>query len=193
VPEDFIARLAALVPKPRAHLTRYHGVFAPESPDRVQIVPSTRSAGATERGEVSVSDRQRAMLWAQRLKRVFAIDIETCQQCGGRLRVIASIETPAVIERILEYLGGLVLPAFAGFHPGPTDCVTDIRPLIRTIRPYPHETIPTTAMPRSNDPNSSPVTRLTPVTCHRHASDDVIHTSDNFPTSLMRAYARSST
>jgi hypothetical protein len=39
------------------------------------------------------------MSWAQRLKRVFAIDIETCQQCGGRLRVIASIEQPAVIER----------------------------------------------------------------------------------------------
>jgi len=33
-PEDFIARLAALVPKPRAHLTRYHGVFAPACPDR---------------------------------------------------------------------------------------------------------------------------------------------------------------
>ena len=27
-PLDFIARLAALVPKPRVHLTRYHGVFA---------------------------------------------------------------------------------------------------------------------------------------------------------------------
>src|SRR5690606_3208410 len=33
-PEDFIARLAALVPKPRAHQIRYHGVFAPASPDR---------------------------------------------------------------------------------------------------------------------------------------------------------------
>ena len=33
-PEDFIARLGALVPKPRANLTRYHGVFAPASPDR---------------------------------------------------------------------------------------------------------------------------------------------------------------
>jgi Putative transposase len=33
-PEDFMARLAALVPKPRAHLTRYHGVFAPASPER---------------------------------------------------------------------------------------------------------------------------------------------------------------
>ena len=45
------------------------------------------------------------MSWSQRLKRVFEIDIETCQQCGGRLRVIASIEAPAVIERILEHLG----------------------------------------------------------------------------------------
>jgi hypothetical protein len=36
---------------------------------------------------------------------VFAIEIETCRQCGGRLRVIASIEAPAVIERILKHLG----------------------------------------------------------------------------------------
>jgi len=28
-PQDFIARLAALVPRPRAHLIRYHGLFAP--------------------------------------------------------------------------------------------------------------------------------------------------------------------
>jgi hypothetical protein len=33
---------------------------------------------------------------------MFAIDIERC--CGGRLRVIASIEEPALIERILVHL-----------------------------------------------------------------------------------------
>ena len=104
-PEDFIARLVALVPKPRAHLTRYHGVFAPASPDRAQVVPRIHAAAATERGEVSATDRQRAMSWAQRLRRVSAIDIETCQQCGGWLRAIASIEAPAVIERILEHRG----------------------------------------------------------------------------------------
>ena len=32
---------------------------------------------------------------AQRLKRVFAIDIETCPDCRGKLRVIASVEEPA--------------------------------------------------------------------------------------------------
>jgi len=31
-PLDFIARLPALVPLPRMHLTRYHGVFAPRVP-----------------------------------------------------------------------------------------------------------------------------------------------------------------
>ncbi len=99
--------LAALVPRPRAHLTRYHGVFAPASRDRARIVPKTRAAAAgkaMESNEPSAVDRQRAMSWAQRLKRVFAIDIETCRQCGGHLRVIASIEQPAVIERILEHL-----------------------------------------------------------------------------------------
>lgn len=93
------------MPKPRAHLTRYHGVFAPASPDRARIVPKTCAAAANESGEASATDRQRALTWAQRLKRVFAIDIETCRQCGGRLRVIASIEAPTVIERILEHLG----------------------------------------------------------------------------------------
>jgi rRNA maturation protein Nop10 len=34
---------------------------------------------------------------ARRLKRVFAIDIETCPHCGEKLRVIASIEEPALI------------------------------------------------------------------------------------------------
>jgi hypothetical protein len=50
------------------------------------------------------------MSWAQRLKRVFAIDIETCRQCGGTLRVIASIEEPAIIERILDHLGHTAKP-----------------------------------------------------------------------------------
>ena len=42
------------------------------------------------------------MIWAQRLKRVFKIDIETCNQCGGAVKVIASIEDPAVIKQILD-------------------------------------------------------------------------------------------
>jgi len=44
------------------------------------------------------------MPWAQRLKRAFNIDIETCGECGGTAKVIACIEDPVVIEKILTHL-----------------------------------------------------------------------------------------
>ena len=45
------------------------------------------------------------MTWAQRLKRVFAIDIEKCEKCSGLVRINASIEDPDVIQKILQHLG----------------------------------------------------------------------------------------
>jgi hypothetical protein len=44
-----------------------------------------------------------AMTWAQRLKRVFGIQIDACTRCGGKLKVIASIEEPEVIAKILAH------------------------------------------------------------------------------------------
>ena len=45
------------------------------------------------------------MTWAQRLKHVFAIDMEQSERCGGKVRIIAAIEDPPVIEKILKHLG----------------------------------------------------------------------------------------
>ena len=45
------------------------------------------------------------MSWAQLLKRVFDIDIEHCPHCGGTLQIIAAIEDPIVIAKILAHLG----------------------------------------------------------------------------------------
>ena len=44
------------------------------------------------------------MIWAQRLKRVFNIDITRCTRCGGAVKIIACIEDPVVIEKILAHL-----------------------------------------------------------------------------------------
>ena len=43
--------------------------------------------------------------WAKLLKRVFNIDVEICSDCGGRAKVIATIEEPEVIKKILTHLG----------------------------------------------------------------------------------------
>jgi hypothetical protein len=39
-PLDLMARLAALVPPPRMHLTRFHGLFAPHSKLRAAVTPA---------------------------------------------------------------------------------------------------------------------------------------------------------
>ena len=57
------------------------------------------------------------MTWAQRLKRVFGIDIETCGACGGAVKVIACIEDPVVIEKILTHWQEQETPEPAGLLP----------------------------------------------------------------------------
>ncbi len=53
---EFVEKLVALVPRPRVHLTRFHGVLGP-------------------------------------------------QKCRGKIRIIAAIEDPKVIKKILEHMG----------------------------------------------------------------------------------------
>ena len=94
-PVDFIARLAALVPKPRVNLTRYHGVLAPNHRWRGLVTLAKRGKGAMRPADsdvVSPIQRHAAITGAQRLKRVFNIDIEVCSRCGGSVKVIACIE-----------------------------------------------------------------------------------------------------
>ena len=123
-PLDFIARLAALVPKPRVNLIRYHGVFAPNSAHRAQVTKAGRGKGASAQAaaqtdQSSPAERRAAMTWAQRLKRVFDIDIQTCPACGGAMRIIACIEDPVVIEKILAHLDA---KAAAGQPSRPPPC-----------------------------------------------------------------------
>ena len=57
------------------------------------------------------------MAWAQRLKRVFKGETEICEHYGGAVKVIASIETPAVIKQILQHLDRRAEPASPAFQP----------------------------------------------------------------------------
>jgi len=54
-PVDFIAKLAVLVPKPKGNLTRFHGVFAPNSKHRALVTPAKRGKGSKPK----VADGQR--------------------------------------------------------------------------------------------------------------------------------------
>ena len=95
-------KVLAWVPTLRVNLTRYHGVFAPNSTLRSQITLSGRVKRAAATPQTT-TERRQAMSWAQRLKRVFQLDIQQCE-CGGQLKLIACIEDPRVISTILKHL-----------------------------------------------------------------------------------------
>ena len=103
-------RLAALVPRPRAHQHTYHGVLAPAAAYRDLIVPGSSQESAASNAPSdsaappSEASAQRAT-WADLLKRVFAIDVLECPHCGGRRRLIALISDGVVVRKILDHLG----------------------------------------------------------------------------------------
>jgi len=77
-------------------------VLAPHAKLRAAIVASpAQQATEHDRAHGSVSSR---MGWARLLKRVFDLDLEYCPRCGGPLRIIAAIEDPPVIAKILRHL-----------------------------------------------------------------------------------------
>ena len=104
-PLEFMQRLAALAPRPRLYLIRFHGVLAPNAKLRSRVVPAPAQKTTTGDGDCHHEhSAPLRMSWARLLKRVFDIDIERCA-CGGKLKMIAVIEEPAVIEKILTHLG----------------------------------------------------------------------------------------
>jgi len=72
-----------------------------------------RGAPAEATGPPPHAPSGRYRAWAELLRRIFEIDVLACA-CGGRLRFIATIEDPPVVERILRHLGlPTVLPQLA--------------------------------------------------------------------------------
>jgi hypothetical protein len=105
-PLEFMERLAALAPRPHLHLIRFHGVLAPNAKLRSKIVPAPAQRATESSSEDAHAQGAPARIrWTKLLKRVFDIDTEHCPNCRGALTIIAAIEDPPVIVKILSHLG----------------------------------------------------------------------------------------
>lgn len=84
-PLELMERLAALVPRPRVHLTRFHGVLAPHYKYRSEIVPKAKEQPSQAPTDKNKKPSKQRIPWARLLARVFSIDVETCPHCQGRV------------------------------------------------------------------------------------------------------------
>jgi hypothetical protein len=137
-PMELLQRLVPLVPRPRINLVLYHGLLAPNAPWRAEVVAraedeatAVESPSTPPPVEEPPEDpktrrpRPKYRAWADLMRRCFAMDVLACSRCGGRMTVVATIDDPAVIHRILTHLGlatesGEALPA-ARASPSPED------------------------------------------------------------------------
>ena len=121
-----------MVPPPRFHLVRYHGVLSSHATMRREVVPkplpppSHGDAQESARGQLELPlfaalahgrprahERPRPAArkpWAWLLRHVFSIDVTTCPRCEGPMRWLESATTPDAIARLL---------AAHGLGPGP--------------------------------------------------------------------------
>ena len=117
-----------------ANLTRRYRVFAPRAKLRARVIPppeeqartvdSAAMAPATRSPAEALSPQTGTLLdvlprkrrrrpkrhryrtdWASLLRPVFLVDILTCSQCQGRLRVVAKVDNPDAVHAMLRHLG----------------------------------------------------------------------------------------
>ena len=118
----------APVPRPWLHLIRFHGVLAPNAKLRSLVMPQGPPAHAEPASEAAAAAKCEVeaveapvprISWARLLKRVFAIDIQHCPNCGGELKIIAAILERPAIEKVLAHLGLDPQPPPRGRAPEP--------------------------------------------------------------------------
>ena len=113
-PVNFLKRLAAALPKPRQHMIRFHGIFAPNAkhradlkslmppPEQKPVLPLQDEAPDPPQDTTAPPYRRR---WAELLQRIFDHDVLKCPRCKGRMKIVQFVDDPLVIAKICTHLG----------------------------------------------------------------------------------------
>jgi hypothetical protein len=139
-PLELLDRLAVLIPPPRVHRHRYHGVLAPNAPWRAQVTamaagtvaqapseaapclpPGSLAASTEERAAETVHRSYVRSLWATLLARIYEVFPLACPHCGAPMRILAFVTDTASVTRILRHFGEPTQPPRVAPARGPPE------------------------------------------------------------------------
>ena len=96
------------IPDRYEHLVRYVGWYSNRArgarAKKARLPAGVTLSSPGEAPATEFAARAKAA-WARLIRKVYEADPLECPQCKGPMRVIALIENPAIIQRILEHLG----------------------------------------------------------------------------------------
>ncbi len=112
---QWLELLCKHIPDRHEHMVRYYGRYSSRTRGAEHERPDAPEPGPEAEGLARHAAKK---AWAKMIRKVYEVDPLACPQCGAQMRVIALIEDPAVIERILTWLG-LWQPLACGPSPPP--------------------------------------------------------------------------
>ena len=83
-------------------MVRYYGLYANAHRGKVRkasLVPV--ALGLIEEDPPPLPSRG----WAEMIRKVYEVEPMICPRCGGRMKVVAFLTEPAVVDRIIRHLG----------------------------------------------------------------------------------------
>ena len=106
---DFVAAVTAHIPNARQKYTNYYGWYSNKSrglrrraagpvavnPDQSDAVPLVAPP---------LHQKEYAKSWAMLLRKVWEVDPLLCPKCGGAMKILAVINDPDVVRKILDHL-----------------------------------------------------------------------------------------
>lgn len=103
-PLDFLNKLVPLIPRPRSHTLRLHGVWAPNASLRTHVLPKVGDPASTGTCSDS-SDPSRRTTWAERILRQSGVDLRVCPHCSARTRTVICFPQRSGTNNILLRTG----------------------------------------------------------------------------------------
>ena len=100
---EWLAAMCSHVPNKGQQMVRYFGFYSNvargkrKKKDEDGLIPSIL--------EPDGSTKEHKRNWARLIQKIYEVDPLTCAKCQGKMRIIAFIERPDVIKKILQHLG----------------------------------------------------------------------------------------
>jgi hypothetical protein len=99
---DWLALLTTHIPNKREQMVRYLGYYSNKS--RGQRKKAGKDDDAPALIESDISKKLFRKNWARLIQKIYHVNPLICTKCQGEMRIIAFIESPVVIQKILTYL-----------------------------------------------------------------------------------------
>ena len=100
---ECLAAMCSHMPNKGEQMVRYYGYYS-------NVARGKRKKAAEDDNipcvlEPELSDREFRKNWARLIQKIYEVDPLVCPKCSGEMRIIAFIEDPALIKKILKHLG----------------------------------------------------------------------------------------